>query len=261
MSNRCNRSGVSLFLILAVLFCLAATAGAREVRIGVGSVLPPYVIKEVDGGMEVDIIREALAEAGHRAVFVYLPNPRLVLDLGKGDLEGVAVNSAYNLAAEAGYPVFRSDTTLSYRNYAITRRDDDIVINSLEDLRGKCITAFFNASKYLGPEYADVVRGNECYRELGDQSLHVGMLYAGRTDVLISDKWIFFYWRNKLAASVKSRGLDLSQPVVFHPIFPPSPRSVFFMDKRLCDDLDRGLKILRKRGGVKAIMAKYVDPD
>ena len=258
MSNRCNRSGVSLFLTLAVLLCCAATAGAREVRIGVGSVLPPYVIKDVDGGMEVDIIRGALAAVGHRAVFMYLPNPRLALNLGKGDLEGVAVNSAHNLAADAGCPVFRSETTLSYRNCAVTRREDNLVINSVEDLRGKCITAFFNASKYLGPEYADVVRYNECYRELSDQSLHVGMLYAGRTDVLISDKRIFFYWRNQLAASVKSRGLDLSQPVVFHPIFPPSPRSVFFTDKRLCDDFDRGLEILRKRGGVKAIMEKYV---
>ena len=183
------RKGI-LYCLAAVLLaavCLAAPARAREVRVGIGFVLPPYVIRENDSGLEVEIIRRALAEAGHTAVFVYLPNLRLVLEMGRGNLDAVAANRAYDLGRETGKPAYVSGPTVEFHNYAITRRADGLVIRSLDDLRGKRVLAFQNARKYLGREFREAVASVKCYREVADQSLHAGMLYADRTDVVISD--------------------------------------------------------------------------
>ncbi len=100
-----------------MIFGVSANANARDVRIGVGLVLPPYVIQETDSGLEVDIIRQALAEVGHRAVFVYLPNPRLSLALATGDVDGVATDRVHDLSREMKHPICCSVTTLTFRNF------------------------------------------------------------------------------------------------------------------------------------------------
>ena len=256
------RKGI-LYCLAAVLLAaasLAAPARAREVRVGIGFVLPPYVIRENDTGLEVEVIRRALAEAGHTAVFVYLPNLRLVLEMGRGKLDAVAANLAYDLARETGKPAYASGPTVEFHNYAITRRADGLVIRSLDDLRGKRVLAFQNAAKYLGKEFGQVAESLECYRELADQSLHAGMLYADRTDVVISDKRIFLYWRARLAGAGQCKGVDLDQPLEFHDIFPPSPRAVFFEDAGLRDEFDRGLDVLRARGELDILCRQYLPP-
>ncbi|MEF2231465.1 MAG: transporter substrate-binding domain-containing protein [Pseudodesulfovibrio sp.] len=245
-------------LVALVLLCLAVPAPAREVRVGIGFVLPPYVVREDDSGLEVEIIRRALAEAGHTAVFVYLPNLRLPLELARGTLDAVAANRAYDLAREMGGPAHPSGLTVEYRNCAVSRRSDGFVIHAVGDLRGKRVLTFQNARKYLGQEFRRVADSLQHYRELADQSLHVGMLYAGRTDVVISDRRIFLYWRKRLADSSRGRGVDLEQPLVFHDIFSPSPRTVFFSDPALRDAFDQGLEALRGRGEIEALNARHL---
>jgi len=248
------------YLAALAVCCLAAPAQAREVRVGIGFVLPPYVIREHNTGLEVEIIRSALAEAGHTAVFVYLPNLRLPLEMTRGTLDAVAANRSYDLAREMGQPAYASGQTVEYHNYAISRLSDGFVIRSVEDLRGKRVLTFQNARKYLGEEFRQVALSLAHYRELADQSLHVGMLYADRTDVVISDKRIFLYWRQRLAISPQSEGVDLDQPLEFHDIFPPSARTVFFADPALRDDFDRGLTSLREQGYIQVLSDQYLTP-
>lgn len=253
---RCRFLRALLAAALTVLFAVPALA--RDVRIGIGFVLPPYVIREGNQGLEVEIIQQALAAAGHSPVFVYLPNLRLPMELSRGTLDAVAANMAYDLGRETGLPVFHSAETIAYHNYAITLAEKGLMVNSLEDLRGHRVLTFQNARKYLGPEFRQITAVLAQYRELADQSLHAGMLYADRTDILISDKRIFYYWRKKLVESPQAKGLGLGRPLTFHDIFPPSPRAVFFMDRKLRDDFDRGLDELRKRGEIKALCLKYL---
>jgi len=247
-----------VLLAAALIVLLAVPAHARDVRIGIGFVLPPYVIREKNRGVEVAIIQEALAAAGHSPVFVYLPNLRLPMELARGNLDAVAANMAYDLGRETGLPVFHSAETIAYHNYAITLAEKGVAVNSLLDLRGHRVLAFQNAHKYLGREFREVTSVLPGYRELADQSLHAGMLYADRTDILISDKRIFYYWRKKLAESPQAGGLKLDRPLTFHDVFPPSPRAVFFMDRELRDDFDRGLAVIRERGVIQALCLEYL---
>lgn len=243
-----------------ILFFFLVSAGAArcdEVRVGIGFALPPYVIKETDGGMEVEIIREALAIGGHETVFVYLPNLRLPVAFDGYEVDCVVANAAYDLSNETQRTNFPSEPTIAYKNYAITLEENLVDIRSINDLAQFKVLAFNNANKYLGPEFAAMAEDNPLYSELADQSLQVMMLSSGRVQVVVSDKRIFLWWRNRLRSRSVSDNILLSQPFTFHPVFPPAWRNVTFGSKALRDDFNSGLATIRDNGIFDAIVRKY----
>lgn len=248
------------FAIVATSFC-AFPVHADEVRVGIGFALAPYVIHKKDRGLEVDIIREALALSGHEATFVYLPNLRLPMAYDLDEVDCVAANVAYDLEGDSGRKGFPSASTVAYRNYAMTLAESELVIDSLDDLADKRVLGFNNAKKYLGPDFVEAVKDNHEYSELADQSLQVRMLYSKRVEVVISDKRIFLWWRGKLEQSPMTDMLNFALPVVYHPIFPASPRHVTFAQARLRDDFNAGLERLRASGRYDAIIRWYLADD
>lgn len=244
---------------LGIAFVLTFTLPcmAQEVTVGIGFSIPPYVIKETDSGIEVDIIREALKISGHEAVFMYLPNLRLPVEFDGGAVDCVATNVNYDFEKETNRPVYSSGTTIVFQNYAVALESRKLGINSIQDLFDKDVLGFNNAFKYLGPEFAQMAEVNMDYWELADQSLQVRMLFAERVDVVVSDKRIFLYWREKLIQSVVASTLNLDQPLLFNPIFSPAPRHVVFADPKIRDDFDKGYALIKAKGIYDAIMARY----
>lgn len=233
------------------------TVSAEEVRIGIGFAVPPYVIRGERRGLEVDIIRESLALAGHEALFQYLPNRRLPMNFAEGKVDCVATHVGYDMPGISGRNGFSSDQTIVFQNYAISLQRDHLVIHSVSDLYGKQVLAFQGAPNYLGPDFARMTDNNPLYFELADQSLQVRMLLSGRVQVLISDKRVFTWWQSKLPKSVFEQTLDVDLEVAFHPIFPASPRHVFFARQDLRDDFNKGLQRLKANGRFDAIMKDY----
>lgn len=243
---------------LIVLFVCAPAAHGREVKVGIGFSLAPYVIQEQNSGVELDVIREAFRVAGHEAVFVYLPNLRLPLAFEVGSVDCIALNAAFDVAAETGRNVFYSDHTVVYQNAAISLASSGFEITSLKDLEDKVVLGFNSASKSLGPEYAAMTKVNARYLELADQSLQVRMLYTDRVQVVVSDKRIFFYWRKKLTEAGLLDGINITRNVSLADIFPLAPRHVAFREPELVVPFNRGLSSIRKNGTFNAILARYV---
>lgn len=249
-----------MILVALCVVILSPLAGsARTVKVGIGFALPPYVLRESDSGLEVEIVREAFRRVGHDVEFVYLPNLRLPVEFAEGSVDCVVANKAYNLASDSGRPVYPSFETLAYRNYAITLKRSGHVIRSLDDLCDKRVLGFKNATKYLGEKYAEAVGKNGDYSELSDQSLQVRMLLSGRVQVVISDKRIFKWWRKQLANESVATNLELSAPVSFHPVFPPAPRTVHFGDANLRNAFNQAVRSMRTDGRFQAIMDDYLD--
>ncbi|OIQ49201.1 Bacterial extracellular solute-binding protein, family 3 [Pseudodesulfovibrio hydrargyri] len=242
---------------LAAVLLLSTAARAREIRVGVGFAIAPYALREQDAGLEVDLLRAAFRAAGMEARFVYLPNLRLPLALAEGDVDCLATSAGYDMAERTGRPVFYSGPTLTFRNYAVTLADRDLRIRSIADLSGYVVLGFQDAASYLGPEFAAMARGNDLYSELSDQSLQVRMLFSGRVDVVLSERRVFLYWRNRLKGSPAGRAVDLDQAVTFHAIFPAQDRQVVFVRKSLCDDFDRGMAAIRESGSFDRIVRAY----
>lgn len=254
------KSITKMVLILAVLGCLLIPSGAeaRSVRVGIGFAIPPYVIREKDAGLEVDIIRESFRAMEIEPVFVYLPNLRLPIAFASGEVDCVAVNAAYDLARDAERAVYDSVETVVFQNFAVSLDGFGLAVDSIEDLADKKVLAFANAGKYLGPEFKAMIRANPRYSELADQALQVRMLYSRRVDVVITDRRIFHYWRKQLVKSPVAQSVNLNQRVVFSAIFPPAPRHVAFREQGLRDLFDRGLSAIRESGLFDELVDRYV---
>ena len=74
MKNLFSR-GLLLFVFPTLLY--SSTVFSADIRMAFGVSLPPYVIAKSNVGIEVDIIREALAYKGHNLIPVYVPLARV----------------------------------------------------------------------------------------------------------------------------------------------------------------------------------------
>lgn len=247
----------SVLLALCIFTFGGLPAQAQPVRVGIGFAAGPYVLPEDDAGLEVDVIRDAFRSAGLDAQFVYLPNLRLPVAFAEGSVDCVAVTADYDLEKDTSIPVHASETTVVHQNYAISLEKRALSVAAIGDLADKSVLGFHNATKYLGSDFAAMAEANKRYAELADQALQVRMLFSGRVDVVISDRRIFRYWRKRLAGSTAARAVPDNRRVVYHDIFPPSPRHVAFRDRALRDHFNRGLGHLRSCGGFRVIQERY----
>ncbi len=247
---------LSPILLLSVIsLTLSAPTRADDVvRVAFGLAIPPYVIQEKDNGFELDIIREALALTGHTLKPVYAASATTVQLLKAGKID----------AAQRGGPdlhdgdgvFYATQPAVVYQDFAITLKKNNIVVNSLADLKGKSIAAYMGAKNFIGPDYAAAVQDNPRYQEVANQKRQALMLFANGIEVVVSDVNIFKYF----SASEKGQ-VDTNQEVVFHKIFSDSAQlsnNPIFVDKKVRDDFDAGLKRLKSSGRYQKIIKEYI---
>jgi polar amino acid transport system substrate-binding protein len=238
-----------LVVLFSIAYCLPA--GAKELKMAIGLSLPPYIIAENNTGLELDMVRQALASKGYTLDPEYVPFARVPQTLEHGLADAaMTVNGAMGLHA-----AYFSDTYITYQNVAVTLKSNHITINSIGDLLALKIIAFQGAAKILGPKFGEAAKASPEYVEMADQDRQVAMLFANRTDVFIGDINIFKYYREQ----VKLTGLqDTSAEVDVHRIFPPTPYSVAFKDPAVRDDFNNGLRGLKASGEYETIIKKYI---
>lgn len=212
--------------ILVILLSLAnVTASGDDLVIAVGLWIPPYVIKDENRGIELEILREVLHLAGHNMTTHYVPLGRTLTEFGNPDIDGIMSTGIKNLAG------CYTDSHITYWNYAITRADRNIDLKTIDDLSSWSILAFQNASKYLGKDFENMARNSKRYTETADQRTQNRMLFLDRVDVIIGDRFIF-QWFSRDNEVLKYTGVVPN--VSYHEIFPPSHfQSVFKEQKNL----------------------------
>lgn len=234
-----------VFTVLAVL--LAQVCVAKELKVAVGLSLPPYIIQDSDNGMEVDILRQALADSGNTAKLVYVPFIRVPTSLSDGTAEAaLTVNEAREIK-----DVVYSDSHITYQNVAIMLKSNPLKVASIADLGKVSVVAFQDATKYLGPEFAAMAKTNSKYAEQGKQELQVKMLFGKRTDIIVTDINIYKYFKQSI------KDMDTSAEISIIELFPPTNYKVAFKDKAVCDLFNAGLKKLKENGQYDAILNKY----
>lgn len=238
-------------LVVAVLVLLSVPFSGRaaEVTLAVGRDLPPYVIVEEWRGLELDIVRQALAQEGHTVKPKFMAFARVPKELGAG-----LVDAAMTMRPDSGVPASYSDSHITYRNVVLTLASRTLHIGRPSDLAGKSVLAFQGASHYLGPEFRAMAEGNPAYREDARQAMQPLLLYLGRVDAVVSDQFIFGWFTRD--PEVVGR-VDAGQALRVHSIFPPTDYSVAFRDVALRDSFNRGLKKLRETGEYGRIVERY----
>ncbi len=241
---------VHLFLITLMtgaLLCPASHAEPKELTFAVGLALAPYNIPEKNCGIEMDIVREALEMKGYRIKTKYVPFARRIREIAEGEVDGVlTVNE------NTGLDVFLSDPHIACDNVAVSLKKNNFKIEAIGDLKDKSILTFQNAKKYLGKEFLAAAEASPDYREISKQQLQINLLYGDRVDVIVLDKNIFYYHRNR------NNMVDTTQPIDMWYIFPKVPFRVGFVDKKVRDDFNDGLKQLQNSGRYDEIIKKYI---
>ncbi len=240
------------YAVLASIFVVAfascpSFAAPKELTLAVGLAIPPYNIPETKSGIELDIVREALKDKGYTIKPKYVPFVRV-----KRELKDQTVDGALTINPDSGIEAFYSDEHITCENVVISLKENKFNIKDVNDLRGKSVLAFQDATIYLGKDFASMAKENPEYREITKQQLQINLLYSNRVDTIVLDKNIFYYHRQR------NDMVDTSQPIDTWHIFPPTPFSVAFVDEEVRNDFNEGLKQLRKTGRYDEIWEKYI---
>lgn len=242
------KSFIALTIVCATAFAQADPAlGQKGLTLAVGLSIPPYNIPETNSGIELDIVREALKIKGYAIKPKYVPFARRNKELINRQVDGVLT-----INTDSGIDAFYSEEHLVCKNVVVTLKEKNLSIKSIQDLKDKSVIAFQDATIYLGKDFVSMAKGNPNYREVPNQDIQINLIYSARVDAIVLDKYIFYYHRKY------NKRVDTSKPITFHNVFKPTPYRVAFIDKKVRDDFNEGLTILRRTGRYDQIVEKYL---
>lgn len=233
-------------LFLFVLFAWQIIF-ASDVKIAFGLSKPPYVTQDTPGGLEYDIISEALKAAGHKMIPVFASLNRGELSLRLKEVDGAATKRKNSLE---GY--YQSDPYIDYYNFAASLKSRQLKIHSIEDLEKYSITAFQTAKILMGPEFKAMAKKNPRYSEVADQQVQMAQLLKKRVDVIVADILIMKYYQRKLKTDE-----GLSEEITLHDIFPTNSYVVMFNDPKIRDSFNKGLATIRANKTYSKLIDNY----
>lgn len=231
---------------MALLF-LPLTGRAEPVAVGMSIAIPPYFIKEIDGGIEYEVIQKSFHRFGYAVTPVFhLAGTKIQAYRSK------EVQCISTIAAGSNLPGFLSNPVVTFQNAVITLSKNKIKVNSLDDLRQLNVLGFAGAKKYLGSAYAEAVAKNLHYRERMKNELLPVLLYKGRVNAVVTDVMIFEFYRSKI-----SHRMDVKEPYTIHPLFPAADFGILCHDQKLIDAFNAGLQQVKQPDVYQKIVDKY----
>jgi polar amino acid transport system substrate-binding protein len=250
-----GRASNPIYKLAAGLALAAALAPAHAalVSMAFGDNLPPYILAAEDAGIEVDIVRAALAYRGHVLQARYLPMARIPPSFKAGQVDAIMMDVGEDMAPFGGH--YAAPPVL-YDNVFITLKRSRLAIRAPQDLRGHTVMSFVGAAKRY-PEWLQPLQPGGTYVESNHQEVQPLLLALGRYDVVLSDRSIFQYY--VLQQRRKEPGFVMP-PVEQHEFTHADPSNYrpVFRDPAVRDDFNAGLEHLRKTGRYRAIYDKYL---
>jgi len=247
----------AVMLLLCALPSLAQTnpsalskvTPVKSLTIAVPNAIPPYAIRELDRGLEIDIVRAVLSQTGYKVSLKYVPLGRLNHVLKGREVDGAMTVKEEFITAAPIY--FTSRPHVYYHNVAISLADRKLTIRSLDSLSRYSIAVFQTPDQFIGSEWTRMTQKNtHPIFELSSQKSQVRMLFAGRVDTLVMDINIFSYYREELEEFRDTA-------VTIHEILPRNYVKVAFLEKRVAKDFDQGLTPFLTSYAYQAILNKY----
>ena len=218
---------------------------------------PPYMIKETDSGLDIEIPREALKRAGVDLSVQYMALNRAQIQVQMKAADLMAPFFQQNTPG-----LYISEPYVMYRPAAFSLSKNELNINTLQDLGNYEIITFQGARGYFGPTFMAATRKSPSYIEHHDMTVLITLLSTGRTDVVVLDYNIFHYFLNQAHSKASSGNAlyrhDVSQPITFHDIFPQVPAVAAFHDQTHRDLFNKGLKAIKADGTHAKIIGKYI---
>ncbi|WP_332852470.1 ABC transporter substrate-binding protein [Duganella sp. S19_KUP01_CR8] len=225
-----------------------ASPSPTTVKIGLQSVIAPFVLSDRASGLFADVLRAAFASQQVTVEFLYLPNVRFEEQFHQGVFDVTTASAPRQ--AQDGY-LSRWPVTY-FHNMAITLRSRIPTLSSVDDLRKYRVTAFRNAQKVLGPAYAAATADHPHYREA--TTMPSGTLFLDRTDVIISQPDVFQYYLKQQLPQKRIAEAELA----YHDVLGPGKFYwMRFRTEAQRDGFEHGIAQLYATGEIDRILDRY----
>ena len=208
---------------------------------------PPHMIKATDGGIDLDIANQVLQSLGYQINVFYTPLSRAQKSVQE-NLADVTVPTFYQEDSENFY---LSDPIVYYRPTVFALTEHGQLSHEFEQFKNKRIMTFQGARGYFGKDFSDTIDKNK-YREMHDMSVLPELLYKGRTDLVVLDYYIFYYFAQQ---RIENFNPNLFQSF---PLMDKVPAYAGFHSKRLRDEFNQALAKYLSAGKDKVVIKKYL---
>ncbi len=232
-----------MLLALASL-CFATSAKKLTIATDDG---PPHMIANNDSGIDLDIVRQVLSAMGYTSDVIYVPLHRakqLVSD-AKAD---VFLPTFYESDSQS---LFFSEPFITYKPTIFSLSKQQIELSSLADLSKYSVISFQGATGYFGESYTAAV-SNASYRELHDMSQFPSMLIHQRTDLVVLDYYIFYYYLKQNHPNINITQIDQ------HMLISEVSAHVGFNDEQLRNEFNQQLNQFRADKLDQKVIEHYI---
>ncbi|WP_299372149.1 ABC transporter substrate-binding protein [uncultured Tateyamaria sp.] len=243
---------LNMFQAGAIAITLSCSAAmADEITMTFGDSTPPYAFVDTANGIEVDIIREALAHRDHSLVPQFVPAARVERQFKQGLVDAASKDPGRTLE---GPDAHYGDVSVEFFDMLITLADHNLTLAEPSDLDGLQVISFQNAHKFF-PDWLAPVHADGRFEQTSDQRVQVLALVDGLADVAVADRNIFNHFARAWAEE-EAQELPVLEFTQFQP--PLQVRPVF-RNAQIRDDFNAGLKYLRETGRYEEILETYLN--
>ena len=241
---------IHFFLALILALLLPENSNANRLVLATDDG-PPHMIKETDGGIDIDIVKQVLSQIGYDIDTIYVPLKRakLMVSENKADL------FLPTFFQPDSKNIYLSDPIISYKPMVFSLKSNNISYNSISDLKNLSIVTFQGASGYFGEEFANLSQKPD-YQELHHMAKFPELLLKKRYDVVVLDFYIFYYFLKKQLD--KNRMQYAYQEITSSPLLPEVKAYAGFNDRALRDKFNLQLSIFQQAGNVQRIVEYYI---
>ncbi|GLX77250.1 hypothetical protein tinsulaeT_05900 [Thalassotalea insulae] len=238
-----------LFLLLVLPLFSEAKQTEETIEMVAGLAKAPFITDEQGHGMQLDILKAALAFDELDVKFLQMPLGRNITGFQRLNADGVTT-----LPQDYQHPALHLSTPyISYQNVAVSLAESQLSIEKIADLSGKHVVAFQNARKFLGDKYSETVAYLLDYREIGDQKQQIEMLFLRRAEVIILDTNILKYFIKHHHQAIYDK------PITVHYIFNQRNYVAGFRSPAIRDKFNRGIKRLKENGSYQDMLNNYLN--
>jgi len=230
------------------------TKQKKELNIAFHFDRPPYMFGKTSAkGIEVDLVKEIFELQGYK-INIHQMTKATMEKLLQTNPKFDAVASVTDKKDGSFY----SDKYSLYEDFVITRKADDIKINSMEDLAKHNFVSWKNAYNDLGETFYKYFNPKDGlykskYHDRVSQKEQHKLFFDKKTKVIVVDKLIFKWYK-----------LDFNQKdeYTFHKILPLATNAgIQFREEKYRDIFNDGLKKIKKSGRYDEIVNFYLTQD
>ena len=222
----------------------------KSLNVGFVVDMVPFVIKRNEG-IFPDLMREALQRLGYELKVYDFPSRQFDFD---------PLNEFSGLDLFVGTPQRHRDDyhyakIYEFSNVAVSLAESHLRIDKVDDLRGKDIVAFNNASDHLKEPFHTLwereLKKSRLYHEVENQRAQFEMLVTKRTQVIVQDRTMVRYYATQF-------GFKNMQNLTLHEIFPEA-NAVYAVgkDAALVERIGKTMKALEQDGTVRRLLRPY----